>query len=178
VIIESQNSLEDYFMENYGGMSFRKFEESDVNLFTQMFKESFNMDSQIHIGENCGPDGYDNGEFLKKWFLHNSASAFAVYKDEKPIGGINVFINTETHENYLGNIFLDPSLQSKGVGIIIWKYIEQKYPETKIWKTDTVGFSIRNHYFYVEKCGFKIYSIKDPKIKRGSTYLMEKIVKN
>jgi len=57
---------------------------------------------------------------------------------------------------------------------MIWKYIEQKYPNTKIWRTDTPGFSTRNHYFYVNKCGFKIYKINDPKDRKSSSYLLEK----
>jgi N-acetylglutamate synthase-like GNAT family acetyltransferase len=71
---------------------------------------------------------------------------------------------------------VDPDLQDKGNGLIIWKYIEQKFPETKIWKTETPGFSLRNHHFYVNKCGFKVYKIENPKDKRESSYLLEKIM--
>ena len=74
----------------------------------------------------------------------------------------------------MGNVFVDPDLQNKGIGLMIWKYIEQKYPNTKIWRTDTPGFSTRNHYFYVNKCGFKIYKINDPKDRKSSSYLLEK----
>ena len=161
-------------MESFGGLVFRKFEENDVNLFAQMFKNAFDKDSQIHLGENGGPDGYENGEFLKKWYLHKDVTSYAVYKDNKPIGGIALWIN-ENHENYLGNIFLDPDIQEYGFGLIIWKYIEQKFPETKIWRSETPGFSSRNHYFYVNKCGFKIVHIKDHKDKMKSIYCMEKI---
>ena len=164
-------------MENFEGLSFRKFEENDVDLFTQMFKKAFDKDSQIHLGENGGPPGYDNGGFLKKWFLNKDTTAYAVFKDNKPVGAVNVFINNQTNENYLGNIFVDPDLQDKGLGLVIWRFIEQKFPETKIWKTDTPGFSSRNHYFYVNKCGFKIVHINDPKNKMESSYCMEKIMK-
>jgi N-acetylglutamate synthase-like GNAT family acetyltransferase len=94
----------------------------------------------------------------------------------KTINLLVVFINYQTHENYLGNIFVDPDLQDKGIGLIIWIYIEQKFPSTKIWKTDTPGFSSRNHYFYVNKCGFKIFHINNPKNKMESSYCMEKVM--
>jgi GNAT superfamily N-acetyltransferase len=169
-------------MEKFGGLDFKKFEENDVGVFTEMFKKAFDKDSQIHLGRDGGPPGYENGNFLKEWFLHNSASAYAVFKDGKPIGGVNVFINNETHENFLGNIFVDPDLQNKGFGLIIWNYIEHKYPETKKWITDTPGFSYRNHHFYVNKCGFKIFHINDPKNRDSgeplSGYCMEKIMNN
>ena len=157
-------------------MDFRKFEENDVGLFNQMFKKAFDKDSQIHLERNGGPPGYENGDFLKEWFLKNNASAYAVYKNGKPIGGVNVFINNQTQENYLGNIFVDPDLQDKGLGLIIWNFIEKKYPETKKWITDTPGFSYRNHHFYVNKCGFKVYKIENPKDKRESSYLLEKVM--
>ena len=64
--------------------------------------------------------------------------------------------------------------------LIIWNYIEQKYPQTKKWITDTPGFSYRNHHFYVNKCGFKIFHINDPKNRDSgeplSGYCMEKIM--
>jgi N-acetylglutamate synthase-like GNAT family acetyltransferase len=164
-------------MENFDGLNFRKFEENDVTLFGQMFKNSFDKDSQIHLGENCGPDGYDNGDFLKKWYLHKDVTSYAIFRENTPIGGIAVWIN-KNNENYLGNVFIDPDLQNKGIGLMIWKYIEQKYPNTKVWRTDTPGFSTRNHYFYVNKCGFKIYKINDPKDRKGSSYLLEKIMGN
>jgi hypothetical protein len=89
----TKNLLEDT-MENFGELSFRKFEESDVDLFTQMFKRAFDRDSQIHLGENGGPDGYDNGGFLKEWFLNKDATAYAIFKDNKPIGSVYKLSNT------------------------------------------------------------------------------------
>jgi len=35
------------------------------------------------------------------------------------------------------------------------------------------AFSRRNHHFYVNKCGFKIWKLEEPKSDRG-TYLLEK----
>jgi len=163
-------------MENFGGLSFRKFEKDDVECFTPIMKRAFDKDTQIHLGEEeGGPDGYDNGMFLKKWYLNKNATAFAVYKEDKPIAAINVWIKKD-NINFLGNTFVDPDLQDKGIGLIIWKFIEQKFPETKAWRTETPGFSHRNHNFYVNKCGFKICKIENPKDRRESSYLMEKIM--
>jgi hypothetical protein len=39
-------------MENFEGLTFRKFEENDVGLFIEMFKKAFDKDSQIHLGKN------------------------------------------------------------------------------------------------------------------------------
>ncbi len=47
------------------------------------------------------------------------------------MGVIIVFIN-ENNENFLGTMFIDPDLQDKGLGTIIWKFIELEYPDTVI----------------------------------------------
>ena len=161
-------------MENFDGLNFRKFETNDVDLFIQIFKKAFDKDTRIHLNEEeGGPPGWENGDFLRKWYLHTNCTAYAVFKDDKPIGGFALWI-MENNENFLGNIFLDPDLQDKGIGVKIWKYIEFKYPETKIWRTETSGFSTRNHHFYVNKCGFKVYKIENPKDKKEASYLLEK----
>ena len=163
-------------MENFNGLMFKNFNENDIECFSKIMKRAFDKDSQIHLNiEEGGPDGYNDGTFLKKWYLHKNATAYVVYKSNIPIGAINVWIN-KNNENFLGNTFVDPNFQNQGNGLIIWKFIERKFSETKIWKAETPGFSYRNHNFYVNKCGFKVYKIENPKDKMNSSYLLEKIM--
>lgn len=163
-------------METYHGIEFEKITQDDVMDMTEIMKRAFDEDTKRHLGKECGgPSGYDNGDFITKWYLNSGADAFKILKDGKLIGGINVFIN-ENNENFLGNIFLDPQYQDKGYGTIIWEYIELKYPKTKKWITDTPGFSKRNHNFYVNKCGFKVVRIENPKDKYEESYCLEKIM--
>ena len=166
-------------MEYFAGLQFRDFEETDVTLFTGIMKRAFDEDARRHLGEESGgPPGYDNGDFLRQWALHNDSTAYAIFKDDAQlgvtaIGGVIVWINGN-HENFLGNIFVDPDFQDKGIGSLIWRFIEQKYPETRVWRTETPGFSKRNHHFYVNKCGFKIVKIEHPGDKYEESYIMEK----
>ena len=166
-------------MEYFAGLQFRDFEETDVTLFTGIMKRAFDEDTRRHLGEaSGGPPGYDNGDFLRKWALHKDSTAYAIFKDDAQlgvtaIGGVIVWINGN-HENFLGNIFVDPDFQDKGIGSLIWRFIEQKYPETRVWRTETPGFSKRNHNFYVNKCGFKIVKIEHPGDKYEESYIMEK----
>ena len=166
-------------MENFGGLSFKGFEDNDVECFTKIMKRAFDKDSQIHlVGEEGGPDGYDNGDFLRKWYLTNKNGAFAVYKNNIPIGGINVFVNFQKKEGFLGNMFIDSDHEDKGIGVICWKFIEQKFPQIKIWFTETPKFSKRNHHFYVNKCGFVVWKIEDPKDHNEGQYLLKKVMPN
>lgn len=159
-------------MEHYAGLQFRAFEAADVALFTDIMKRAFDEDTRIHLGEERGgPPGYDNGDFLRQWALHSDSTAYAIFKDSVPLGVAIVWIG-ENHENFLGNIFIDPDFQNQGLGLLIWQFIEQKYPETRVWRTETAGFSKRNHNFYVNKCGFKIVKIDHPGDKYEESYII------
>jgi len=161
-------------MEHYAGLQFRNFEATDVALFTGIMKHAFDEDTRIHLGEESGgPPGYDNGDFLRQWALHKDSAAYAIFKDSIPIGVAIVWIG-DNRENFLGNMFIDPDFQNQGIGLLIWQFIEQKYPETKVWRTETPGFSKRNHNFYVNKCGFKIVKIEHPGDKYKESYILEK----
>lgn len=49
------------------------------------------------------------------------------------------------------------------------------YPDIKIWNTETPIFSSRNHNFYVNKCGFHIVKIDNPKNRREGQYILQKV---
>ena len=164
-------------MDRFQGLAFEVFKKEDVDILTPIMKRAFDEDAKRHLNEpGGGPDGYDNGDFLRKYALDPQSQSFKISKDDKPIGAAIVWIN-QNNINFLGNIFVDPDLQDKGFGLIIWKYIENKYPDTIKWVTDTPGFSKRNHHFYVNKCGFRIIKIENPKDRYNESYLMEKQMK-
>ena len=154
-----------------------RISEDDVSEMTKIMKRAFDEDTRRHLGEEAGgPPGYDNGEFIRKWYLNSGADGYKIMKDGKLIGGVNLFIN-DNNENYLGNIFIDPFCEDKGLGTAVWKMVEEMYPDAVKWTTDTPGFSKRNHNFYVNKCGFKIVKIENPGDKYEENYILEKEMK-
>ena len=153
------------------------FTESDIEPVTPIMKRAFDEDSRRHLdGAEGGPPGYDNGDFLRKWALHPDSTSFTIRLEGKLVGAVVVWINGNG-ENFLGNIFIDPDYQDKGLGLKVWRLIERTFPDTKIWRTETPGFSRRNHHFYVNRCGFKIVRIENPKDPLESSYQMEKVMK-
>jgi GNAT superfamily N-acetyltransferase len=155
-------------------ITFKHFTNEDVSALTPLMKRAFDEDTRIHLSEPTGgPEGYDDGSFLKKWFLHPNASAYTIYDDETLIGGINLWIKPD-HHNFLGCLFLDTAYENKGYGTRIWKQIEAMYPETVVWRTETPVFSKRNHVFYINKCGFKCIRIDHPRDVRNGSYILEK----
>lgn len=161
-------------MNRNQNLQFIKVTQEDVSTMTAIMKRAFDEDTRRHLGEEAGgPSGYDNGEFIQKWYLESGADAYKILLEDKLIGGFNVFRN-EKRENFLGNIFIDPDYQDQGYGTIIWKMMEEKYPDTVLWATETPGFSKRNHNYYVNKCGFHVVRIDNPKDPMGESYYFEK----
>ncbi len=155
-------------------LQFEKITSADVPAMTSIMKRAFDEDARRHLGEESGgPPGYDNGEFIRKWYLGNKTGAFKVLKDGTIIGGVNVFIN-RNRQNFLGNMFVDPVYQDQGYGTWIWRFVEERFPETVKWSTETPGFSKRNHNFYINKCGFQVVRIDNPKDRYEESYIMEK----
>jgi len=164
-------------MELLNGLLFEELKEKDIEVLTPIMKGAFDEDSRRHLNEPTGgPPGYDNGEFLRKYAFDKRSQAFKVSKDNKVVGAVIVWINT-SNINYLGNMFIDTDMQDKGIGTILWKSIEQKYPQTLVWRTETPGFSKRNHNFYVNKCKFKVVKIENPMDKYEESYILEKRIK-
>ena len=165
-------------MKKYENLKFEVLQEKDIDVLTTIMEKAFDEDTKIHLGEEKGgPEGYDNGDFLRKFGLHKDSTAYKITLEDRPIGCVILWINKETKINCLGTIFIDTSLQNKGIGKKILEFIEKEYPDTIKWCTETPGFSRRNHNFYVNKCGFHVVKIEKPMDKYESSYILEKEIK-
>lgn len=165
-------------MKEYKGLSFERFTEGDVDVLTPVMKRAFDEDTRIHLGKECGgPPGYDDGSFLRQWALDKAATSYKISKDGKAIAGLILWINEKTKENFLGSIFVDSELENKGIGTVIWEFVESEYPDTRVWRTETPIFSHRNHNFYVNKLGFHVVHIDNPRDLDEGQFNLEKIMK-
>jgi GNAT superfamily N-acetyltransferase len=136
-------------------LRYEEITEADLPEIANVMKRSFDDDTKRHLGkETGGPDGYDNGDFFRKWlFGYKETQGYKVLSDGKIIAAYIVWIFPHGN-NILGTIFVDPDHQNEGYGLEIWKHIEESYPETKSWNLETPGFAKKNHFFYEKKCGF------------------------
>lgn len=162
-------------MEIYEDLSFEEITEEHIHQLTGIMQKAFDADTRLHLGmEKGGPEGYDDGSFLRKYALDKHSRAFTVNKAGEIIGGVIVWVNLEKGEGFLGNIFIAPDFEDSGVGTKIWRFIEGKYPQVKDWTSETPGFSRRNHNFYVNKCGFHIVKIENPKDLMECSFVLKK----
>lgn len=160
----------------YKDLEFHVFEEADIERVTPVMKAAFDEDTRRHLNRpSGGPDGYDDGQFLRKYALHPDSQAYTIMKNGDVIGAVILWIR-QHQRNHLGCLFIAPEVQDLGLGLTVWQFIEQHYSETVKWSTETPGFSRRNHHFYVNKCGFKIVRIDQPKDAEESSYYMEKVM--
>ena len=77
-----------------------------------------------------------------------NAEAFRIIADGNAVGGVVVAIHSETQINSLYLLFVSPDHHSRGIGQQVWRMIEEKYPETKVWETHTPYFEKRNIHFW------------------------------
>lgn len=160
-----------------GELTIEIFKEADIESLTPIMKRAFDKDSKLHLGEEeGGPEGYADGSFLRKWGLHKDATGLKVILDGQIVGGAIVWINPNG-ENCLGALFIDEGYEDQGIGLRVWQMIEARYPDTKKWTVETPIFSHRNHHFYINKCGFHVVRIENPKDWREGQFIMEKIMK-
>jgi ribosomal protein S18 acetylase RimI-like enzyme len=150
-------------------------EKADIPELTAIMKRSFDKDSMEFQGHPDGPPGYDTGEFLRKYGTdHPDSTAFKVLEDGTMVGAVILWITPEQN-NHLGCLFVDSDLHDKGLGFQIWQIVEAMYPHTKTWNTETPAFTRRNHHFYINKCGFHVIRIDNPKSAEAS-YIMRKVM--
>lgn len=162
-------------MTTYQGLTFSTIREQDIPALTAIMKRAFDEDTRLHLGREAGgPPGYDDGSFLRRYALDDAATAYQILQNSIVIGGIILWIHADTKENFLGSLFVDAALENKGVGKVVWDFVEQAYPDTKIWRTETPIFSHRNHHFYVNKCGFHVVRIENPRDIENGSFLLEK----
>lgn len=97
------------------------------------------------------------------------AIALKAMVDGEMLGGAIIVIDEKTQCNHLDFLYVKYGTQSRGIGQAIWKEIEKRYPDTKVWETGTPYFEKRNLHFYVNCCGFHIVEFFNPKHKDPHT---------
>lgn len=130
--------------------------EADVPALTTVMTRAFDAEAQRHLGlERGGPEGYDTGEFFRKWlFGYRESVGYKIVAQGKIIGSFILWIRRGGHYR-LGTIFVDPDYQDQGVGTRAWHFIEETYPEARSWRLETPAWATKNHHFYEVKCGFQ-----------------------
>ena len=133
-------------------ITFKQVSKKELLAYVKKVKSAFAPALKKSFGESVYIPS-DN-EFLESCRL-DGAETFFIYLDNKEIGGATIIVRP-TNINSLELFYILPLHENKGLGTLVWKAIEKRYPKTIIWRTITPYFEERNINFYINKCGFKI----------------------
>ena len=155
---------------------FEVVKEAEYEVFRKDVKDIFSIAVKEEFGEL--EDEVITDEEINESLDKPKAQVYYVYVDQKKVGGVVLEIDDDTHHNSVELLYVYPNCHSKGIGYTIWKGIEEKYPETKVWELVTPYFEKRNINFYVNKCGFKIVEFfnkyhPNPKLKEDENRFKE-----
>lgn len=143
---KSEEKIMNIRLEIVDKMEFNTFRCDVKNVFAKAGIEEF-----VEIGEDIISD-----EDINKSLFSPNADIYHIYLDDVKLGGAVVIIDPVAQRNYLDLFYIYPAYHNKGYGLLAWKLIEEKYPQTKVWELITPYFERRNINFYVNKCGFHI----------------------
>ncbi|MDZ5472395.1 GNAT family N-acetyltransferase [Bacillus sp. 31A1R] len=96
---------------------------------------------------------------------------YTILEGREIIGAIDVRGNNE--RMHIDKLFINPSIQNKGLGTAAMNFLEKEFPNVKLWTLYTPFLSFRNHHFY-EKFGYK----KTKEVKLTSKLILFKYEKS
>lgn len=138
-------------------MNISNFEEA------KMIMEKSFADTMKEIPDNIDANDDDKDVPTLDGILDTpEATPLVFYLRKKMVGGAVLIINDDNN-NILDLLFVASDCLDIGIGYKAWLEIEKRYPQTKTWNTITPTCLMRNVNFYVNKCGFHIIKVDNPK---------------
>lgn len=138
-------------------IEYEKIYPADYEILTRVMTSAFNEDTSLHTDlKEDGPTGYKDGSLIKKLNEHENFESYKIIFQNNVVGAYTIGI-MQNNEYTLEMLFIDPAYREDHLGTVVWKHIEQKYTDAKVWTVETPEYSKRNHYFYTKKCGFTFY---------------------
>ena len=136
-------------MKNENSYIFRKANEQEVEILTELSIAAFHTDYLVGGDELDGPPGYDDINWHSD--MQKGGHLYAFLVDNKIIGGAVIF--KDKNSIYIGRIFVDPLYHHQGYGIAIMKAIESLESAINSFYLDTPIKNIRTNAFY-KKLGY------------------------
>lgn len=131
-------------------ITFERATAGDAEALVEAQIAAFHHDAVLYPGvEIGGPPGYDSVERTRQRI--EEGLFYAMVDSGQIVGGMVAFEMGQGHV-HLGQIFIVPAYQDRGIGTRAIQFLEQSHPAT-LWTLDTPSWAIRNQHFY-EKLGY------------------------
>lgn len=135
-------------------MRLEPVEEKELELLRKMQVESFMPLYEKYADE--GSPALESLEKIQQRAKQPDRQYYFILYHSARVGVVNVGKkSSDSEENclYISPMFILPKYQNLGLGSIAMELVLQAYPDTAVWKLDTILEEERNQHFY-EKCGF------------------------
>ena len=99
-----------------------------------------------HFGNAAGRNAVPLDE-VEKSLRKRGSVVYAVFYHGQKIGGVVLNINPETRHNSMELFYILPAFHGRGLGEIVWREIERRYPETRVWELVTPYFGFTSSSF-------------------------------
>jgi len=126
--------------------------EEDLEVLTGICIRAFHTDVKCGAPEMGGPPGYDDVAYQRRAL--EKVDYLTIRVDSTIVGGFLV-LKDAPDEFYLSQLFLDPSCHRQGVGRRAMELMFERYPQARVWRTDTPAWNTRTRPFYL-RLGFEI----------------------
>lgn len=134
-----------------------KLEEVRIDEITQLY--DMQIKSFMPLYEKYHDEMSPVNESIEKVrakALAENRKYYFIVKDGARVGAINIGskkLDPEEDCLYISPIFILPKYQNQGIGYVAIQKAFELYPNTKVWKLDTILQETGNCHLY-EKCGF------------------------
>lgn len=136
-----------------------KAQQQDAKSLSQVSKVAFEDDVNYGAPQKGGPPGYASVNWHLRMIL--SCEVYKIVTESGNfVGGIIVYEKGFQHME-LGRMFIHPDFQNQSIGRQAILFLEETYPETKLWTLDTPTWNKRNQHFY-QKMGYELTGQQGP----------------
>ena len=142
------------YMEMMNRVKLEEVQDDEIQQLYDMQIESF-----MPLYEKYHDDMSPAKEPIEKVRARASAENrkyYFIVKDGARVGAINIGRKASDSDEsclYISPLFILPKYQNQGVGYMAIQKAFEMYPDTKVWKLDTILQEKGNCHLY-EKCGF------------------------
>lgn len=154
-------------------IQFKKSEISDAEEIIRVRANAFKEEVKMYGHGHTQMDSVaKEREFIRN--IDGNNFSYILLDDGKIIGGMRV-VDKGNANFYLGSVYVALEYQNKGIGSMIMKFLNDKFPNAITWTLRTPYLSYRNHHFY-EKHGFIKVGETEPRDDGFFLFLYEKVI--
>ena len=128
----------------------------DAQLLHKLQVEAFMPLYEKYHDDDMSP-AKESLERVREKIAEENSEFYLIYFEKQVVGGIRIRHHHKgvkvEHVSWISPLFIIPAFQNRGIAKVVIEKVFELYPETLIWRLDTIKEEKGNCHLY-EKCGF------------------------